>query len=452
MGRILAVVLAATLGSACAAHRTSNPTHPLAPIGEIVLMDGLLNLGGRRLYPDAYDVTPASIWRNLRGPWVVDNDEIPINQIGHPYQGAMYHAIARSTGHNYWPAAVYTFAGSILWEIAGETTPPSLNDQVASGIAGSFLGEALFRSANLAIAKSGNAPGFWRSLLVAGLSPPTTFNRALFGDRFDTVMPTHDPAYDIRLHWGATRAIKDDVPAFVERPRHEGLIDVSIEYGLPASADYPYSRPFDYYRLRAAASTANGIESLTTRGLLAGRSFDAGPGGRGLWGVFGLYDYVAPQIYRISSTAAGVGASAQFLEAGGFTLQGTAIGGLGYAAVQADPVPDDRAYYYGLTPQLELAIRAIAGDRVSFEIEGRGYSISHRFMPDAVGRDVILRAEAEAGVRILPRGAITVRYTFNSRNATFADAAAEAQSRSTIGVFFTVLGPQRFGAVNWRRR
>ena len=54
----------------------------------------------------------------------------------------MYHGIARSNGQGYWPSVVYTFAGSVLWEIAGETTPPSRNDQIASGIAGSFLGEA----------------------------------------------------------------------------------------------------------------------------------------------------------------------------------------------------------------------------------------------------------------------------------------------------------------------
>ena len=46
---------------------------------------------------------------------------------------------------------VATFAGSAMWEIAGEDTLPSRNDQVASGIAGSFLGEALFRMSSLVL-------------------------------------------------------------------------------------------------------------------------------------------------------------------------------------------------------------------------------------------------------------------------------------------------------------
>ena len=106
---------------------------------EIVAMDAGVNLGGRLLLnPADYEVTSVWIRRNLRGPWVVDDDPFQINQFGHPYQGAMYHGIARSNGLGYWSSVGYTFAGSALWEIAGETTPPSVNDQIASGIAGSF--------------------------------------------------------------------------------------------------------------------------------------------------------------------------------------------------------------------------------------------------------------------------------------------------------------------------
>jgi hypothetical protein len=38
-----------------------------------------------------YDVSWASIRRNLRGPWVVDNDPFRVNQFAHPYQGSLYH-------------------------------------------------------------------------------------------------------------------------------------------------------------------------------------------------------------------------------------------------------------------------------------------------------------------------------------------------------------------------
>jgi len=87
----------------------------LTPAVEIVLLDAAINAFGRMTYDDgSFDVTPSSIRRNLRGPWVVDDDPFQVNQVLHPYQGAMYHTAARSAGLNYWQSAAYTFAGSAL--------------------------------------------------------------------------------------------------------------------------------------------------------------------------------------------------------------------------------------------------------------------------------------------------------------------------------------------------
>ncbi len=219
--KVVTLLLALAIGGPQSAQvEQADSTRPeirksfLTPAVEIVLMDAAINAFGRMTYDDgSFDVTPSSIRRNLRGPWVVDDDPFQVNQVLHPYQGAMYHSAARSAGLNYWQSAAYTFAGSALWEIAGETTPPSINDQVASGIAGSFLGEALFRTANLLIDKSGGDVGVGRGLLVLLLSPPTGVNRAAFGDRFDGVFPTRDPAYDVRVHFGAETPLQ-----WVEQP------------------------------------------------------------------------------------------------------------------------------------------------------------------------------------------------------------------------------------------
>ena len=94
----------------------------------------------------------------------------------------MYHGIARSNGQGYWPSVAYTFAASALWEIAGETTPPSRNDQIASGIAGSFFGEPLFRISRLVLDRADRGPGVWRTLGAVLASPPTGLNHMLVGD------------------------------------------------------------------------------------------------------------------------------------------------------------------------------------------------------------------------------------------------------------------------------
>ena len=55
---------------------------------------------------------------------------------------------------------------SALWKIAGENTLPSKNDQIATNFSGSFLGESLYRMANLVL-EQGSGPRFWRELSAA---------------------------------------------------------------------------------------------------------------------------------------------------------------------------------------------------------------------------------------------------------------------------------------------
>ncbi|HEU4637522.1 MAG TPA: DUF3943 domain-containing protein, partial [Candidatus Binatia bacterium] len=109
----------------------------LIPALEIVGFDVLLNLFDRAYFGCCdYDVDLSSIKRNLHRGWNEDRDEFTVNQLGHPYQGSMYHGFARASGLNYWQGLAYTFVGSIFWEIAGETTRPSKNDQISTGIGG----------------------------------------------------------------------------------------------------------------------------------------------------------------------------------------------------------------------------------------------------------------------------------------------------------------------------
>src|SRR5947209_1238919 len=175
------------------------------PAFEIAGFIAGLNLFNRFLADtDDYDSDLHSFRKNLTSAQVIDDDPFSINQIGHPYQGSIYYGFARSAGLNYWQALGYSVAGSLVWETAGEKTPPSLNDNIASGIGGSFVGEALFRMASLLLEGGGEKPGFWRELGAAAISPPTGFNRLVFGDRFDAIFPSRSPEIFIRLRLGAT--------------------------------------------------------------------------------------------------------------------------------------------------------------------------------------------------------------------------------------------------------
>jgi hypothetical protein len=399
---------------------------------------------------DDYASTWSTIRRNLHSSWVVDRDPFKTNQLGHPYQGSMYHGFARSAGLNYWEGLGYTFAGSALWEIAGEKTPPSRNDQINTGIGGSFLGEALFRLSNLVL-ENDSLPPVWREVGAAVVSPATGFNRLAFGDRFRTVFPSHDPVYYSRLQIGFSgTAQQDSGTSTTKLNRNEALVDYAIDYGLPGKPGYTYKRPFDYFTLQATASSANGAENLMTRGLLVGTDYQAGANHRGVWGLYGSYDYIAPQTFRVSSTALSVGTTGQWWLSDAIALQGSALLGAGYAAAGTTRSTVDNDYHYGLAPQVLLALRLILGERASLDLTGREYFVSRVGSAARGGHDNIVRFDASFTLRVYRQHGVSVRYLLNRRDAFYPDSGDNSQTRGTIGLFYTFLGHDRFGAVEWR--
>jgi hypothetical protein len=440
--------LAAILGGACvmaacaargpAAGSSERPEERPAhrsfvlPAIEIVAMDSLINFAGRRIDPPAFDVTPASIRRNLRGPWVVDDDPFEINQFLHPYQGAMYHNMARSSGLGYWQAVAYTFAGSALWEIAGETTPPSRNDQIASGIAGSFLGEPLFLTSRLLIGRRDDGPGFWRSLSAAIASPPAGFNRLVFGDRFDRTAPEGIGSSDMRVQLGVMNS---------------AAVGAVVDYGFPGKADYTYARPFDYFRVEAMASS-RGLEHLSTRGVLAGRRYGSRDGNHGVVGVYGSYDYFETGGFQVSSTAVSFGTTVQAKALRTLTMQMTGLMGAGYTATRSVGPDEGRTYHYGLAPQALASVRVIGGRRMSLDVTGRGYFVSNLAGFGVDQRDLIFRGDGSLAFRVFRQHAVTVQYVVEQREARPLGGPPFRQSRRTLGVLYTFLGPAGFGAIH----
>jgi hypothetical protein len=427
----------------------ANKSH-LIPALEIVGFDALLNRFNSRSSTD-YDVTLRSVRRNLRGPWVTDNDPFKVNQLGHPYQGSMYHGFARSAGLSYWESLAYTFAGSAAWEIAGENTRPSRNDQIATGIGGTFLGEALFRMSNLVLEQWDGVGHNWREVAAAAISPSTAFNRYAFGNRFGAVFASRNPAYYSRLQLGFSgTAVNNQGTSTTHLRRNEALADFSLDYGMPGKPGYEYDRPFDYFNFQGTISSANGFENVMTRGLLIGRSYSAGANHRGVWGLYGNYDYIAPQTFRISTTGLSLGTNGQVWLSKSLALQGTALAGVGYAAVGTIRGNEDELdYHYGFAPQVLLSSRLILDDTAAFDITAREYYVTHKGGTNN-GRDNIARIDASLTLRVYHQHAIGLKYLYSRRDATFPDLGSRSQARGTVGIFYTLLGKDRFAAVDWR--
>ena len=418
------------------------------PALEIVGFNFALNRFDKRFLPDheTFDVSRETVRRNLRGPWVVDADPFYVNQFLHPYHGGIYHTTARSAGLGFWTSSIYTFFGSALWEIAGETEPPSINDQVASGIGGTYFGEALFRMSSLLLEESNGVPKVERAIGAAVISPMTGLNRLIFGNRFDAIFPGHEPAYFARWNFGSTVAERR-VQGTSRRPtRNEGLLESSFAYGLPGQPDYLYRRPFDYFNFEFAASTSNIFEHIFTRGLLVGKTYGGNSQG-GVWGLYGSYDFIKPDVFRVSSTALSLGTTGQW-RAGPMTLQATALAGVGYGAGGTlEGTTADRDYHYGLTPQSLLAARLILGKVAAVDVNARGYRISTVLSTADRGWENVGRADAALTLRLFGPHAVSVKYLLNRRYASYPDLGTRDQRRDTVSVYYTFMRDRHLGAV-----
>ena len=435
----------------------------LIPALEIPAFLLLLNGYDRLAYPNdveggekVYDTNLSTFWDHVvHGPWGVDQDAFAMNQFAHPYQGSIYHGFARSAGLNYWESLLYTNVGSFLWETGGETTHPSINDQIASGIGGSFFGEALFRMASLVLEGDGDGgkPGFWRELGATILSPPTGINRLAFGDRFKAVFPSHDPATFWRLRLGVSvNSDTNDQIGSNTINRHEATADFSMAYGLPGKPVYSYTRPFDYFHFEftSLGNADNPFDNVMIRGLLLGKKYEVGNAYRGIWGLYGGYDYISPHIFRVSSTSLSLGTTFQWWLSRAVALQGSALGGIGYAAAGNVTQVGERDYHFGVAPQGLIALRLIIGDRAMFDLTGRAYSLTGMGGEDPGGREAIDRLNMGFTFRIYGRHAIGIQYIASIRDAHYPDRADSHQTAGTVSLVYTLLGNTRFGAVEWR--
>ncbi len=227
-------------------------------------------------------------------------------------------------------------------------------------------------------------------------------------------------------------------------------IDFALEYGLPGKPGYTYRRPFDYFNTRLMLTSANGVEELSTRGLLYGTDYAMGDGFRGIWGLYGSYDYIAPQIFHVSTTALSLGTTGQWWVNRRLALQGTALVGLGYAAASTmHRTTVETDYHYGTAPRFTLGLRAIVGLDFSVDMLARMVSlgsIDHR----AAGRDDISRVDTSMTWRVSGPHALGLNYVWSHRSSSSPDASGRRQTLGRVGVFYTRVGREANGAVDWR--
>jgi hypothetical protein len=420
---------------------------PLETVGFVLA----LNQFNRNTSSDpAYQTTPRTAWQHLTGPWWWDGDGFLTNQFAHPYQGSLFFNMSRSLGHGFWWSAGNAAVGSYLWEVAGELEPPSVNDQVTTTVSGAFLGEILFRLSSRILDGGGAAPNLGRQLAAAVVSPVAGFNRVLFGNTYRPYGYTSHPAFGrIQLGFQTAADLSQAPTGFTSRIRHVSL-GGELVYGLPVG-DWQFEEPFDAFdvtvdvALDEQASTRDAIGILSIHGLLAGTGYGSGRS-RGLWGLFGTYDFITPAAFRASSAAFGPGTTGQLLLGSSFALQGTVIASVGFGAGGASASANGaRDYHFGLQAVCYGSAQLFLEDRLRLRVTGRQYFTSGNLSPEPDSWERTNFTQASLLWRVWGLHAVGVEWSGAQRAAFYPKLPAIHARSNQLEFFYSLLSDRAMG-------
>ncbi|HUL59715.1 MAG TPA: DUF3943 domain-containing protein [Anaeromyxobacteraceae bacterium] len=409
----------------------------LIPVLEVGVLYFIWNAWGRWvLQEDFANVTWASINRNLTGGvWWWDEDAMAVNQIGHPLQGSMNYLAARSTGNNLWVSFGYSFGASLLWEIAGETEPPSYNDMITTPVGGTVLGEILYRSHALIIQSM--SPGALREVLAFIVAPTAGLNRAMFGNRY--VSPEF---YETRSIYAQLGVGGGTAYTTVGNGSWKGggSVQFMLTYGIVGDPDLELRRPFDHFVARAGIVAGTGVAAdITTRGTLAAAKFGGTGDWRGLWGLYALYDYISPEVMRASAVALGFGGDGQWIVAPGAVLEVAGIVGPAFGADGMTAQPQGfRDQHMGPGAMGVVEARGIFADRVRAMLEWRQYFIGTAV--DHSGWDDMSYAVAGLAFRLAGPHGIGISSTLSRRHAQYTGQPDTFQQARSLVVYYELLG------------
>jgi hypothetical protein len=198
--------------------------------------------------------------------------------------------------------------------------------------------------------------------------------------------------------------------------------------------------------------SANGIEGLSTTGLIYGNDCAFGPNYRGIWGLYGSYDYLAPQIFHLSTMSFSLGTTGQWWATQSIAVQGTVLAGLGYAAASSmHRTADERDYHYGAAPRRALRSGCAASSAADFSADmlARMVSLGSIDRRNA-GRDEIANVDTALTWRIQGRHAVGVNCAWSHRSTSSPDVSGRRQTLGRVGLFYTLVAPDGSGEVDWR--
>lgn len=401
-------------------------------------------------------ISPDSVLSHFDGrrPWTFDVDSFETNQVGHPVQGMLSFTAARSSGLGFWWASLYAFTSSLTWELVYEIDAPSINDQFTTTMGGTLLGEVLHRSAALIAGRRSRDSSVVRQVLAAIVEPIGAFNRWYVGHQLDEEDLDSAPHFAY-LGVGTNFAgfIRDSASATdLLRQGPQVNLQAQVSYGILGDPNFHYTAPLSHFDLNANVSfPGTPIVSLFIRGLLFGSEYQNASGTlRGLWGLFGQYDFAQPAIVRASAVGVGPGTSLQWRFAPKGFLQLSAVvsaSPFGSAGNLGIVDPNFRDYHIGPGGQGVVEARLIHSDLGMLRLVAREWVVTGLYT-EQTGFESVTYVTLGLLARLFWRIGLGVDAVFAYRLPFFKDPTRNHDIEAgTVRVTLDYLTEAHFGAI-----
>ena len=354
--------------------------------------------------------------------WDWDDNQFSTNHIDHPYHGQLYFNSFRSNGYNLVQSSIATAAGSYIWETAGETQSPSINDFVNTTFGGVLLGEMLHRVSRNVIGRGRNGRYKKTNELAAFIiNPVNGLNRLLDGkfasvDNYYTVDSSEIRAsIDIGVSRFDTR-----FGNLLDRGKTSSFLRLKLQY---SNGDHNYKNPFDQFdvNLEMGRGDSSLINAVNVHATLYGTDFYITPRADYYGLLTAHYDFYNNDAFFYGAQSINYNLMGEYKYKNS-SLKTNLAGGAVLLAAVPDPYllyGDSRNYNYGSGLGYRFNGVLNIGERLLFTANYNGgvfYTISgnesHYFL-NALNLDM--------GIRFFKNLALTLNSGYFSLHGNFKD-------------------------------
>lgn len=321
---------------------------------EWVLIQAVPATFNRFIRKDPYSyITFKNFFSHLKlSAWKWDDNQFSTNQVDHPYHGQLYFNSFRSNGYNFYQSSLAAVAGSFIWETAGETQAPAINDFINTSFGGIILGEMTHRVSRNILAR--NRSGYNRvgnEIVALLVNPLNGLNRFLDGkwgkpvDKYYTTDSSHIHAvFDL----GFRRFDAQD-GEILQTGRNSLFGRLRFFY---TNGDHNYKRPFDKFSVNLEVGNGDStfINAINVHALLTGAEFFKSKRGRHFGTLDAHYDTYNNDAFFYGAQSVVYNWNSDYLYKNGNKLNLSFGAGAVLLAAVPDPYllfGDSRNYNYG---------------------------------------------------------------------------------------------------------